>query len=275
MAASIREVREIPLSSLEIGRAQVRLRDVDKEIDELANSIKAVGLLEPIVVCESETAGKYEILTGQRRFLAHQRLGKDTILAGILDERVDESTAKVLSVTENLVRRDLNSRDLVDVCTYLFKRYGSIKDVAEETGLPTAKVSQYVKYDQLIPELKEIVDSGQVKVPTALRAQQAASASGEVKAVEAVEFAKEMAPMSGAQQAKIVESRKADPEVTSEQAIEDAKSGGKITQVVVTLSSQIHGSLSDYARTEETTLDDAARILIQDGLQGKGFMEGD
>lgn len=272
--ARIKEVREIPLDNLDIGKGQVRLRHVGKDIDELADSIRAVGLLEPIVVCESETPGKYEIITGQRRFLAHKELQKKTILAAILDERVDQTAAKILSVTENLVRRDLDSKDLIDACTFLYKRYGSIKAVVEETGLPHGKVSQYVKYDQLIPELKELVDKGDINVQTALRAQKAASVSGEANAEEAVEFAKEMAPMSGAQQSKIVKSREDNPAISSDEVLEDAKKGGKITQIMVTLTSHVHGSLREYASSEDTSMDDAARMLIQDGLSEKGYLEG-
>lgn len=272
--ARIKEVRELLLNDLSIGTGQVRLRHVGKEIDELADSIRVVGLLEPIVVCESDTPGKYEIITGQRRFLAHQELKKQTIMAAILDERVDEPTAKILSVTENLVRRDLDSKDLIDACTYLYKRYGSISAVVEETGLSQGKVSQYVKYDQLIPQLKDLVDKGEVKVQTALRAQKAASTSGETKPEEAIEFAKEMAPMSGPQQSKVVASREKDPTISPDQVIEDAKKGGKITQVVVTLTSQVHGSLREYAQSEDTNMDDAASMLIQDGLSKKGYLEG-
>lgn len=272
--ARIREVKEIPLDNLDIGKGQVRLRHVGKEIGELADSIRAVGLLEPIVVCETETPDKFEIVTGQRRFLAHKELGESHILAGILDERVDEPTAKVLSVTENLIRRDLDSKDLIDACTYLYKRYGSIKAVVEETGLPHGKVSQYVKYDQLIEPLKALVDTGQVNMQTALRAQRAAGVSGEVNAEEAVEFAKEMTPMSGAQQAKIIATREKDPGIPSDQVIEDAKKGGRITQIRVTLSTQVHVSLQEFAQSEDTSIDDAARVLIQDGLNQKGYSEG-
>jgi ParB family transcriptional regulator, chromosome partitioning protein len=273
--ARIKEVKEIPLADLEIGKAQVRLRDVGKEIDELADSIRKVGLLEPIVVCKADTPGKYEIITGQRRFLAHKELKASTILAGILDEKVSEADAKVLSVTENLVRRDLNSRDLIDACTYLYKKYGSVKAVAEETGLPYSKVSGYVKYDQLIPELKQLVDKGEINVLTALRAQQAAEVSGEIKPEEAVEFAKEMAPMSGAQQSKIVDTRRENPDIAADDVIESAKGGGKVTQIVVTLTSAVHSSLHDFARNEGTSVDDAAQTLIRDGLSDKGFLSGE
>ena len=63
----IRKTREIPLSELETGTGPARLRRVDQDIDELAESIRVVGLLEPIVVYENDR-GKFEIITGQRRF---------------------------------------------------------------------------------------------------------------------------------------------------------------------------------------------------------------
>ena len=268
----IREVIEIPLGDLEIGIGQVRLRDVSKDVHELADSIRQVGLLEPIVVCESETPGKFEIITGQRRFMAHQELKLDTILAAVLDQRVDETMAKVLSVTENLVRRDLNSRDLIDACTHLYHKYGSIQVVADETGLPYTKVSQYVKYDQLVEPLRQLVDAG-TPLQTALRAQQAASVSGSVNAEEAVQFAKEMAPMSGVQQSKIVSTRNKNPTITADDIIEDAKAGGRITQVVVTLSSDVHGALTKYAQSQGTNSDDAAGILIRRALYDNDFLE--
>ena len=270
--ARIKEVREIPLADLQIGLGQVRLRDVSKELDELADSIRQVGLLEPIVVCESEVPGKFEIITGQRRYMAHQELQRETIMAAVLDERVDETTAKVLSVTENLVRRDLNSADLIDACTHLYHKYGSIRLVADETGLPYTKVSQFVKYDQLVEPLRQLVDTG-LPVQTAIRAQRAASVEGEINAVEAVQFAKEMSPMSGVQQSKMVTTRTKNPSMTAEDVIEDAKTGGRITQVVVTLSSDVHGALTKYAQSQETNSDDAAGILIRRGLYDNDFLE--
>lgn len=273
MGTRIKEVREVPLADLTIGKAQVRLRDLSKDIDELAESIRVVGLLEPIVICPADKAGKYEIITGQRRFLAHEKLGKKTILAAIIEERVDEMTAKVLSVTENLVRRDLNKRDLIDVCTALYKRYGTVKAVAEETGLPSPKVSDYVKYDRLAPELRELVDAGDVEIKAALRAQDAASVTGTLDTAEAVKLAKEMSSMSGAQQSKIVKDRAENPAVSVDEIIERAKTGEKITQILVTLTAGVHGSLQKYAKDEGTTLDDAARSLIEEGLSSKGFSE--
>ena len=117
--ATIKEVRDIPLGDLVIGKGQVRVKDVGKEIDELADSIQIMGLLEPIVVAPADKAGKFEILTGQRRFLAHKQLKLPTISAAVLSQKVDESTAKAISVTENLVRRDISQKEKIDACTSL------------------------------------------------------------------------------------------------------------------------------------------------------------
>ena len=127
------------------------------------------GLLQPIVVCEAKETGKWEILTGQRRFLAHKMLKRENIPAAILDQRVEESEAKAISVTENLIRRKLSGKELIDGITYLFNIYGSIKAVSEATGLPYQKVRDYVKYPRLIKPLKEMVDNG-LNINAALKA---------------------------------------------------------------------------------------------------------
>ena len=274
--ARILDYKDIPMADLVIGKAQVRLSEVGVDVEELAASIEKQGLLEPIVVAPAETEGKFQIILGQRRFLAHKHLKLDTIKAGILDEAVDEVQAKVLSLTENLVRRDLNRKDMIDVCTALYKKYNSVADVAKDTGLPYHKVNEYVKYYRLIPELKQLVDTEGVKLKTALRAQDAAMAGTlgalEFDKEEAVKLAKEMTSMSGAQQKKIQDEIKHDPSIPMDEVIERAKSGNKITQVIVTLGENIHGSLSSYAKDEETTLDDAAASLIEIALSSRGYL---
>lgn len=268
--ATYKEVTEIPLDDLVIGKGQVRTR-VGEGIDELAESIRVLGLLEPIVVSPADKDGKYEILTGQRRFLAHKKLKRKTILAIVRAEKVDESLAKGISVTENLMRLDLTKRELIDACTSLYKKYGSVKDVCEVTGLPVSQVRNYVKYDRLISQLKKLVDDEGVDMAVALRAQDAASVTGTINIKDAIVFAKEMSGMSGEQQKRIVKEREANPDVSADDVIENAKSSTKVTQIVVTLSSTVHSSLQNYARTEGQNQDDAAASLIEESLQQKGF----
>jgi len=272
--AKITEMLEIPLEDLDVGKGQSRTREVGKGIAELADSIRKVGQLEPIVVCPASKPDKYEILTGQRRFLACKEIGQKTIWAAVMDERVDEITAKVISLTENLMRRELSRRDKIDACTYLYKKYGTIKDVVEETGLPHSEVGTYVKYDRLLPELKELVDKGDVDPQTAIRAQDAAAVGDrKINVTKAIHLAWEMKGMSGAQQKKVTEEIREKPDIGLLEAIEVAKTGHKLVQFTVTVGAHVNSSLRTYAKDEGTTRDDAAASLIEEGLEIHGYLE--
>jgi ParB family transcriptional regulator, chromosome partitioning protein len=272
-AAAGGELVELPLSALVVGKGQVRTRNAGKEIDALADSIAKVGLLEPIIVCPGDKEGTYEILTGQRRFLAHKKLGKRTIAAIVHARPKDEVAAKVISLTENLIRLDPSRIDVIDAITMLYKRYSSASLVAEKTGIPYPKVLEYVKYDRLKPELKQLVDKGEVTIPVALRAQDAAMAGGgKYVAGDAIQLAKEMSSMSDVQRRRIVDVREDNPDKPVAEVIEDAKTGAKLTQINVTLGAEEHRALQSFAKESEINQDDAAQELILDGLTSRGYL---
>ena len=271
--AKIVEYREISLDDLTIGKAQVRTQDPGKDIDELATSIEKQGLLQPIVVCEAMQPGKWEILTGQRRFLAHKYLKKDKITAAILNERVEKGEAKAISITENLIRRKLSGKELIDGISYLYKIYGNAKAVSEATGLPYNDVRTYVKYPRLIEPLKKKVDEG-LNVNVALKAQDAASEDGGEPDIEtALKLADEMEAMTGVQQKKVVQERKGNPQKPIDEVIEDAKTGSKVTQIIATVTQETHTALQRFARERNYNQDEAATSLIEDALVDYGFLD--
>lgn len=262
------EYRHIPLADLIIGKGQVRTDDLGRGIDELAKSIEVQGLLQPIVVCPASEQGKWEILTGQRRFLAHKQLDRDTIAAVVLVDPVDLANAKAISITENLLRRRLSGREKKDGITYLYKLYGSIKDVVEATGLPYAEVRGNVKYPRLAPEMKELVDDEIVEVNVALKAQDAVT---DIR--DAVKLAREMTGMSGVQQKKTIKDIKANPDATIEDTVERGKTGGKVTQIVATVTEETRIALRRFANEERRTQDDAAVALIEESLIRRGLLD--
>ncbi|HTW16175.1 MAG TPA: ParB/RepB/Spo0J family partition protein [Nocardioides sp.] len=278
--AKFQDYRAIPLDDLEIGQGQVRVSETGVGIDELADSIAAVGLLEPIVVAPTDVDGRYEILTGQRRFLAHVklqetgRLDPPEIMCAVLSEKVDEAEAKAISLTENLMRRPLTLRDTIQACVYLYKLYDSIKEVSAQTGISQSTLREYIKYPRLMPELRDLVDHDKVKLKVALRAQDIAASktdSGDPQSDVAVELAKEMSGMSGAQQDKLAAQAKAEPDAPVEELIEEAKGPGKIVQIVVTLTSAQHARIQSYAQEQGAKQDDAAAQLIEVALNNAGF----
>jgi ParB family transcriptional regulator, chromosome partitioning protein len=269
----IKEIKELPMDKLTIGKGQVRVTHPERDLDDLVSSIQKHGLLSPIVVAEA-SGGKYEILTGQRRFLACQRLGKHTILAAVLDGHVDEDEAKVISLTENLIRDDPIESDYIDACTSLYKKYGSVQAVAERMGIRPTLVSEYLKYDVLPAPLQKMVDEREIPLKTALRANKAAmTESGSVDEGQAVKFAKELKPMTGTQQEKVVKAAKQLKGQPFEKKIEVGRAQAQVTQILVTLGEEAHASLQQYADDEGTTQDDAAASLIEAGLTGKGYLK--
>ena len=82
--SSIGNMDEISLDLIDIGKIQVRT-DLSSGIDDLAESIRKQGLIQPIYVAKKSN-GHFEILAGQRRFLAHQKLKLKTIRAVVIDD---------------------------------------------------------------------------------------------------------------------------------------------------------------------------------------------
>ena len=265
--------KNILLNDLVIGRGQVRTKDPMKDIDSLVKSIEVQGLLHPIVVCRARQSGKWEILTGQRRFFAHEILKKDDITAAIVDERVEEREAKAISITENLIRRKLLGRDLIDGITYLYNIYGTAKAVADATGLPYRAVLDYVKYPRLIPELQQLVDSDEIDIQAALKAQDSATDYDDQTDVEiAILLAREMAQMTGPQRQKLIKDRQTNPQKPVEDVIEDARTGSRVIQVVATVTQDVHDAVQQFANEQGSTQDAAAAILIEEALIDRGLL---
>lgn len=272
--AKIIDYRDIPLTDLVIGKAQARVIRADKGIADLAQSIEAQGLLQPIVVCVAETEGKWEILAGQRRFLAHQHLGRESIAAAVMDERVSEGEAKAISITENLIRRQLTPKERKDGILYLYRIYGTIKDVQETTGLSYKVVSDNVRFPRLIPKLKEMVETETVSIHTALKAQDAATDRNyDVNEDDAVVLALEMESMTDAQRKNVVKDRQEHPDKPVDDVVEDAKTGAKVVQVVATISPRVHTALQEFAKDVGRLQDEAAAALIEEALVGRELLD--
>ena len=138
----MKEVRLIPLSQLKDNPYQPRLVvDIESEnIADLANSIKENGLLQPILVSEDKSDGKFFIIFGHRRAMAYRRLGREAIEARVANFDGASEQSRMHALVENVQRKDLNPietgmayRDAIDsgiriadLCKSLGKRPSDI-----------------------------------------------------------------------------------------------------------------------------------------------------
>lgn len=265
------EIREIPLDELCVSEHQARTRRIDEGLDELAANIRVHGQLEPIVVIPLDGSGPpFSIITGQRRFLAHQRLGKSTITAIVRTDALDDHLAKAISVSENLIRKDLTDRDLVDACTALYQRYGSAKDVAEELGLPYQRVRSCIKFERLQPELKQVVQDGKLDVQAALRLQDHLDECPVGKPSELGALVTELAPMTRVQQKHYLKERAAGDIQTSDAVgTHESLGHGSVTQILITLGRDDHYRLRTWAKELHITQDQAGAQIISSFLSAQ------
>lgn len=162
-----REFQLIPLNKLELGESNVRKRDITADLDGLAHSMETFGLQQPIVVQRRED--KFEIIIGQRRYLAAKQLGWRQIPARVTKEKLNEVDAKVVSFSENVQRRDLSPRDKAETCMYLISKLGSPKAVAEHLGITEQTVRKWLDYSAVPEELKTLVEKRVISRPQATR----------------------------------------------------------------------------------------------------------
>jgi ParB/RepB/Spo0J family partition protein len=140
------ELRDIPISQIDAGVAPGvgGEQDLRRDIEELLNSIRKFGLLQPVIVCEIP-GGRYELIAGRRRVFAHVLLQVSHIAAVILDRRPDPEISAAVWATENLVRRTADYEEIRIAFAALLDRFGSAADVAEQTGIPIDKVQSFSK----------------------------------------------------------------------------------------------------------------------------------
>jgi len=145
-----------------------------------------------------------------------------------------------------------------------------------ETGLPYAKVSLYVKFDRLRPEMKQLVTDGEVELRTALKAQDAVTYAGDYDAEKAVDLARNMSKMTNPQREKAQRALEENPSATVAKAVEVAKTAETETEVRLRILPRMLEPLRTYAKDEGTTDTGAAAVkLVTEGLLDKGYLTED
>ena len=155
------ETREIKLDLIRISSSNIR-RDLgagteDTSIEDLANSIREQGLLNPIMVREISD-NEYDLIAGQRRYLACSRLGMATIPA-IVRNDLDDTGASVVSLIENVHRADLSPIDKAKAYETIRTRYQDDKLVSKATGVSVATVRKYLKLLKLAPSIQDSIST--------------------------------------------------------------------------------------------------------------------
>jgi len=263
------KIYEIPLKDIQVAETNVRHTEVDKDLDELAASIKKHGLLQPVLLLGEYGEPPYKVIVGQRRFLAHQKLKKAAIKATFAGE-MNALEASIRSLAENMCRVELNHADAAEAVTNLFKKFDrDAHKVAAETGLSLPKVRQYIHIQERASQ--KMKDDLRARKVHPQDIQRALKASGEdVKKAE--RLLEKMQDLTGYQKKRIVEIGENNPKATVDKILEEAKKPRVERQILIKLSESARLGLEKAAKQLAMDPDEVAAQALEEWLSKKGFI---
>ncbi len=150
--------REIPVELIDPNPFQTRTTFDESQLEELAASIKANGVVQPILV-RPRADGRFQLIAGERRLRASKLAGKATIPA-VLRQVSDEQTVEI-TIVENLQRADLNPMEQAHGFERLSKEFNMTHEqISVRTGKDRASISNYLRLIKLPPAIQYMVEGG-------------------------------------------------------------------------------------------------------------------
>jgi len=154
-------LKEIAIEKIKVNPYQARTVFDERELEVLANSIKANGVIQPIIVRKTESG--YEIIAGERRFRASQMASLDTIPA-LVRKATDEKMHEI-SIIENIHRVDLNPIERAKAYREYLNAFSLTQiQAAERLGEDRSVIANYLRILDLPEEIKQMLINGQLSM---------------------------------------------------------------------------------------------------------------
>ncbi|MFT5350973.1 MAG: ParB family chromosome partitioning protein [Planctomycetota bacterium] len=178
------ELRFLPVDLIQRGQYQPRLEFDQEALQDLANSIKAQGVVQPILVRPLANGDKYEIIAGERRWRAAQLAGLHEI--PVVLRKIDDQTAMCMALIENIQREDLNPLEEANGLARLLGEFSMTHEgIADAVGRSRSTVTNMLRLLDLNASVKKMLGSGKLEMGHA-RALLALSDKDQVEAAHLV-----------------------------------------------------------------------------------------
>ena len=153
-------VTSLPLSALQAGKYQPRQQIKSEGLQELAESIREQGIMQPLLVREV-APGKYEIIAGERRFRAAQLAGLSAV--PVLISTADDRAAAAMALIENMQREDLNPLEESQGLARLIAEFGFTHEAAAKAvGKSRSAISNLLRLIQLAKPVQAMLMAGEL-----------------------------------------------------------------------------------------------------------------
>lgn len=153
-------IHQLAIELIDRNPYQTRSHVDEPALQELAASITATGVLQPITV-RAVPGGRYQLIAGERRWLASQRAGKATVPAIV--RQVSNEQAMEMTIIENLQREDLNPVEQARAFDRLGREFGLTQEqMAQRTGKERSSVANYLRLLRLPPGVQNLIEANQI-----------------------------------------------------------------------------------------------------------------
>lgn len=263
------EPRTLPVSRLRPNRFQPRSRFDESGLEELADSIRAQGIVQPLVVAPG-SGGDYVIVAGERRWRAAQRAGLAEVPVVVRSVEDDRQLLE-MALVENLQRADLNAVEEADAYRSLAEEFGlAQEEVARRVGKSRSAVTNALRLLRLPPEILDLLREGTLSAgqarPLVTLPEERALALARRAARQGLS-ARQIERLAGARSRASARRRDPDTEEAAERLT-------RKLQTKVEIRRHGHGGRIQIRFHDEEELMRLFDLLMERGVAGDGAREG-
>jgi len=246
-------------------------------IEDLKLSISMYGVLQPIIVMEIEEAKKYELIIGQRRYIACKALGMKKISARIYEKNsLKDQDKMILSFSENIQRRPIHKGDEIKAITELYDSLGSIDEVVKVLGISSTKVSESVNLDRFItPDVRDLLNIDLLN-KSQLKAIIKITEGDKKKVDKAVKKALKIIKKGdyvGKQKTRAYETAAFEPDIPEDKLEEKVEAQRFEDRIFIDLPYECSKPLKQVAKETTGDVKDLILVIILDWLSERGLVK--
>jgi len=263
-------MQKMKIDQLSVSKYNVRKAAFD--MTDIVDTIKSVGILQPLVVRPMKKKKKYEVVIGQRRFLAAKQAKLKEV--PVIVKKMTDQEAIEASLIENIQKEDLDPIDRANAIKALIdieKKKGksmrsAMPDIAKKIGMKEPTIWENLSLLGLSKEVKEKVSKKKISTHVAAR----------LKAIpkkKQLEVAEEIEGLPRAKALKVIEEVKAEPEKPVEEVKEKVEKMEEYT-FRITFSGKTYKALEEATKTLGLgDINDAVKVIVVDWLANQGFLK--
>lgn len=268
----IGEVKNVRLEDIRIEgnvRSDLNSKNSQEGLTELAESIEANGLMQPIVLRGIEGNPPYDVIVGQRRYLAHKKLEKEFIKAVFIGQ-VDDTEALILSLSENLLRQEMNRADIIKAVTKLYRELGHDEyAVKEKLGLSIRAIRDYIGVEeQATPMMMSLISENKLSVADAKRV--IAATQGDADKANAMALT--ISGMTKYEKSRAVEYGSGNPDASVDEILEQAKTPRFEESLILNLPLKVAKALKKACEKLNLDSEEIAMNALTDWLKVNDFL---